>query len=345
VRDRAHAVSVSHGRPSPSATLSRRGPLGTADRWLLGPAPAARLGAFRALVGAYSAVWGAVRLPAHAGLADHDPSRWAPIGVLAPASSPLPDVVVVGAAWALPLLGLAVALGWRHRLTGPLWAAVLLLVTTLASSWGQIFHTENLLALHALVLAVVPAADAWSLDARRRAEAGEPEPRASGRYGWPVRVAAIVTVLAYLLAGIAKLRVSGLGWAGGDVLRNLVAHDNLRKAVLGDVHSPLGSAAVQHGWLFPPMAAASLAVELAAPLALLGGRIRTAWVASAWVFHVGVLALMAILFPYQLVPVAFAPLFRLERAVPWFRTRLSRRGARQGTRSSPPVDRGATITR
>jgi hypothetical protein len=48
-------------------------------------------------------------------------------------------------------------------------------------------------------------------------------------------------------------------------------------------------------------------------VALLGRRWRTAWVAAAWLFHVGVLALMAIAFPYQLTGVAFAAFFRLER--------------------------------
>lgn len=289
----------------------------------------------RILVAGFAAVWSLVRLPAHLALADHSADRWAPIGVLAPLGQPLPGWVVVALAVATPLLGIAAALGWRYRAVAPLWAASLLAVTTLASSWGQILHTENLLVLHALVLAVSPASDALSLDARRR----DLPPGTSDRYGWTVRVAALVTVIAYVLAGVAKLRIGGIGWAGGDVLRNLVAHDNLRKAVLGDVHSPLGAAAVRYAWLFPPMAVATLVVELAAPLALLGGRIRTAWVAGAWVFHVGVLALMAILFPYQLAVVAFAPLFALERTVPWLRARW--RSIRVGDESPA----GATMGR
>jgi hypothetical protein len=313
----------------------RPGPLRRIDRWLLAPAPAERLAVLRVLVAGFAAVWSLVRLPAHLALADHSAERWAPIGVLAPLGSPLPGWAVAALAVATPLLGVAAALGWRYRAVAPLWAASLLAVTTLASSWGQIFHTENLLVLHALVLAVSPAADALSLDARRR----DHRPGAGDRYGWPVRVAALVTVIAYVLAGVAKLRIGGIGWAGGDVLRNLVAHDNLRKAVLGDVHSPLGAAAVRHAWMFPPMAVATLVVELAAPLALLGGRLRTAWVAGAWVFHVGVLALMAILFPYQLVAVAFAPLFPLERVVPWVRSRW--RSAAHGEASTT----GATMAR
>jgi hypothetical protein len=131
-----------------------------------------------------------------------------------------------------------------------------------------------------------------------------------------LQVAAGIVVITYVLAGVAKLRIAGWSWLDGDVLRHLVAHDNLRKAVLGDTHSPLGTALVAHRWVFTPMAIASLLVELGAPLALLGGRVRTAWVAAAWTFHVGVLLLMAVLFAYPLVGVAFAPFFALERLVP-----------------------------
>jgi hypothetical protein len=54
-------------------------------------------------------------------------------------------------------------------------------------------------------------------------------------------------------------------------------------------------------------------VELGAPVALLGRRIAAAWAALAWSFHLGVLALMAIAFPYPLLGVAFLPFFRAER--------------------------------
>ena len=64
------------------------------------------------------------------------------------------------------------------------------------------------------------------------------------------------------------------------------------------------------------MAAASVAIELAAPLALLGGRWRNGWVVAAWMMHVGIAALMLVVFPYPLFVVAFLPFFELERVVP-----------------------------
>jgi hypothetical protein len=44
-----------------------------------------------------------------------------------------------------------------------------------------------------------------------------------------------------------------------------------------------------------------------------------------WGFHVGVLALMAILFPYPVTFIAFAPFFRTERLIATAR-RFRRRG-------------------
>ncbi len=122
----------------------------------------------------------------------------------------------------------------------------------------------------------------------------------------------LVTVLAYFISGQTKLRNAGLDWLSGENLRNYVAYDNLRKIELGDMHSPLADWLVPHAWLFTPMALFTLVVELGAPLALLGRRFARTWVAAAWLFHVGILSTMAIVFPYPLLGVAFVPFFHVE---------------------------------
>lgn len=271
-------------------------------RWWFTPAPGARLAVFRLAVGAYAAVWSLVRLPAHLGIADRLPVRWDPVGPWALLDAPPADALVRVLAVGAPLAGALVASGRWHRVAGPVGAVWFLALTALASSWGQVFHTENLLVLHLGVLAVAPAAALG-------------DGTAGPRFGWPLRLASVLVVATYVLAGVAKLRIGGVEWLDGEVLRNLVAHDNLRKALLGDAYSPVGRALVAHAWVFGPLAWATLLVELGAPVALLGGRWRTAWVASAWAFHVGVLALMAVVFPYQLLGVAFLPFFRLERVL------------------------------
>ena len=124
-----------------------------------------------------------------------------------------------------------------------------------------------------------------------------------------------VTVATYVVAGVAKLRLGGgTDWLTGDRLLRLVAHDNLRKRLLADVYSPLAGPLVGHPLLFRFGAAVALVVELGAPLALLGGRVRYVWIASAWMFHVVVLAVMAVLFPYPLCGIAYASMLPVERS-------------------------------
>ena len=119
-------------------------------------------------------------------------------------------------------------------------------------------------------------------------------------------------------------RMSGLEWVTSDLLRNYVAYDALRKIELGSTHSPLVASLVEQGWLFKPFAGFSLALELGAPLALLSPRIARPWLLCALGFHVGVLLVMAIFFPYPLFGVAFASFFPVEKLVERFRRGLQR---------------------
>lgn len=299
------------------------------DRYFREPAPAERLAALRILVGSFALVYLVARGVHLAGVAGLTAAQFRPIGVVRLLSAPLPALAVQALVAAAIAAGIAFVLGLGFRLTGPLFAALLLWVTSYRNSWGMVFHTENVVVLHVIVLGLVRSADALALDARGRARPSSPD----ARYGWPIRLLCAVLVLTYVIAGITKLRNAGQEWVSGDVLRNYIAHDNLRKIALGDTHSSLGGALVQYRWLWRPLALLSLIVELGAPLALVHRRLARAWVAAAWLFHVGVLALMAIFFPYPVLGVAFAPFFRLERALdhPWVR----RVGAR--LRPAPPA--------
>jgi hypothetical protein len=232
------------------------------------------------------------------------------VGVLGWLHDPLPLWVVKTAVAVAVACGIATILGWRYRVTGPLFAAGFLLITTYDNSWQHVAHTENLATLHLAVLAFAPAAHALSLDERR---SSRPAVAVDARYGWPVRLMSLITVVTYVIAGIAKQRNGGLNWITGDVLRNQVANDNLRKIVLGDNYSPVGARLVSHGWLFPPMALGTMIVELGAPLALLRGKVRTVMVSAMWLFHVAILGVMWIVFIYPLTLIAYASLLRPER--------------------------------
>lgn len=256
----------------------------------------ARLPLVRFLVAAFALGWLAARLPHHVDLARLPDHRWEPVGMLAPLDRPPPFwLASTIAAAAIPVTA-AFAAGWRARVTGPLCAVAVFAVASFASSWGQLFHTENLLVLHLGILAVA------AVLGRRRVDAQ-----------LVLQAMAVATAAAYVVSGMAKVRNGGWDWVDGDALRNQVAYDNLRKAVVGSMHSPIADALLRHAWVFTPMAVLSLAVELGAPVALAGRRLAIAWVVAAWAFHVGVLSLMAIGFAYQLTLVAFVPILPVER--------------------------------
>jgi hypothetical protein len=289
------------------------------DRYWFAPAPAARLAVVRILVAAYAVAYLLFGFDAVTDVGRFGAPHFAPAGLARVLSSPLPQPLVVALAAATVLLGVPVLLGFRYRLFAPLFALSFLWVTSYRNSWGMLFHTENLVALHLAILAAAPAADAFSLDGR--------EPRGdadAGAYGWPLRAMTWVTVVCYVLAGIAKLKLAGPVWLGGELLRAQIAYDNLRKLELGSHYSALGAWLVRHPGPFVALSWLTFALELGAPVALAGKRAAAVWVAAAWLFHVGVLVLMAIPFFYQLSLVAYAPFFPVERAAASLRERLGR---------------------
>lgn len=279
------------------------------DATLRSSAPAARLATLRLLLGAYAVISLLIQTPKMADFRRMDPERFEPVGLavlLDSALDPMMPMLIFGLCIAA---GCAFAAGLRFTLSGPVFALLYLWVTSYRNSWGMVFHTDNLPVMHALVLGLTRSADVLSLDHRAaRVREGDGQ-----LYGWPIRLLVAVTVTVYVIAGLAKLRNSGMDWADGEILRNYIAFDCVRKIQLGSVHSPVGAWLVQYAWPFPIIGYGSLAMELGAPLALLSAKVGRIWAAAAFAFHAGVLVVMAIAFPYPLSGVAFASLFRCER--------------------------------
>ena len=310
--------------------------IATFDRRFFAPAPAERLAALRLIVGTFGVVYLAIRSLHIFNVARLPAGRFEPVGVIGLLDEPAPLWAVRAVVVVSLVAGVAFVAGWHFRIAAPIYAVGLVVALSYANSWQHVAHTENLIVLHTAVLAIAPAALVWSRDSRRSTAATASEwPAPAALFGWPVRLMTLLTVITYVLAGVAKLRHGGFDWVTGDVLRNLVAHDNLRKITLGDVHSPIGGWIVRYGWLFPPLALASLAVELGAPLALLGGRIRMVWIVAAWFFHLGVLLLMAILFIYPLSLVAYASMLQPEVLFRRVGGTVTRRRARPASNSAP----------
>ena len=274
--------------------------------WLSEP-PLERLAALRIIIGLFAVIYVLARTAHFIGYAYFPARNFAPVGVVSLLDSPTPAWVHLTIYGACLLCGALFVCGAHYRISAPIFALSFLWLTTYRSSWGMIFHQDNLAALHLLVLAPSNAHAAWSYDASKRSI-----PSARG-YGWPIRAIGFVTVAAYVLAGIAKIKNVGWDWGTGDVLRTHIAYDALRKLELGGTHSPVGAWLVQFDSVFPVLGMLTLLLELGAPLALLGGRLRTAWVAGIWSFHLGVIVLMAITFAYPVSGCAFASFFAVEK--------------------------------
>jgi len=116
-----------------------------------------------------------------------------------PSSAVIVAIQAVGTAAAV-----AAALRWRTRLTYAVAWACYLVLAGLRGSRGKVLHNDLLLLWVAAPFLLAPLQAAWH------------DRRPTRTYGWPIRVATVVTVLIYAFAGYHKLRRSGLEWAFGD---------------------------------------------------------------------------------------------------------------------------------
>lgn len=283
-------------------------------RWWWTPVSARALGFVRTLVAGFALAHLLIRAPAILGCIQQPESRFAPVGIIYWLHTEPAHPVILVAAWLMALLACpAMIWGWRVRVSGLLAALASLWVLSYRNSWGMVFHTENLLVFHLLILACAPVGARGAVRRRESSAEADEADEVSGRYGWPLRLMCIATVSSYFIAGQAKLVARGWEWAQGATLQRQIAYDNLRKIALGDIYSPLGVWILDFDWIFAPLAWATLVFELAAPLALLDARVGRIWVWGIWGFHVGVLLTMAILFAYPVSGVAFVAFFACRR--------------------------------
>ncbi len=306
-------------------TRMARAMVSQCDRWLIGPAPPTRLAMFRILTGLFALAYLVVRLPVFLTLTDAESSdALDPVGVLWWLDRPINPGIFTLIVVITLLAGAGYTIGFAFRVLGPLFAIGILTVTTYRSSWGQLLWFENLLVLHVLIVAVSRAGDALAFRKPSAPRTGD-----GLAYGWPLRLAGLVTVITYMMAGVAKLRIGGLNWVSGESLRNHVAYSATRLRVLGGEPSVLARPLMDHTWLFAPMAVATMALELGGLVALTGRTPRMLWVAGTWFMHVAIALTMNVVFPYPLALIAFAPLFHLEDLLERVRAGIRRRAGRR----------------
>lgn len=286
-------------------------------------APASRLAMLRIILGAYTLYYVGRRYRMFLKVAQTDQTLFRPVGVVKGMEQPVAVPVFRRVLVALLIANVAFLFGWRHKYTGPLFATLLLWVLCYRNSWSMVYHSDNVLVFHAIILALTPAADSLSLDAVKRMadpDAQQPNDTEDWKYGWPIQLINTVTTIVYFLSGVAKVKGPlGWKWASGEVLRSQIAVDGLRKEVLGEGAAPMAFTLYNQVDLFKLLAIGSMIVELAAPAILLDKRVSRLWAIGAFLLHWGIYFVMKITFRYQLTGLLFTSFFEIERIVDIFR--------------------------
>lgn len=284
------------------------------NRWWFPEVPAERLALLRISTALYALWYVGTRLDLLSRVAETDHSLYAPVGPIQWLTTPLDPNLFQTIVWATLALNLCFLVGIFHRITGPLFAIALFFVLCYRNSWTMIYHSHNLLVLHILVLGFTHAADSFSIDRLIRGKKQQPAPMPSERYGWPISLICMATMLGYFVAGVAKvLSEAGWGWADGGIIRSQVGVDALRKEVMGESTGVLAPFLFEHIWIFTVMGVATLLVELGAPLFMAHRRLAQIWCLATYGMHWGIYLTMGIKFRYQLSGAMFLSFFSLEK--------------------------------
>ena len=193
----------------------------------------------------------------------------------------------------------AAAFGFKQRITGALVALLYLEWMIIAMSYGKVDHDRFAFLVALFVLPTVPEAR-WGDSTRSEAA------------GWALRMIQIGVVATYFLAAFAKLRFGGIEWLNGATLVRAV----MRRGTF--LSTPL----LEAPWVLHVSQWLLVAFELATPL-MLTERFRSAFVKTAFVFHIVTYASITIIFlPHVVCLLTFLELERFGAKLQgWWRTR------------------------
>jgi hypothetical protein len=163
-------------------------------------------------------------------------------------------------------------------------AALVLCLLVLLAGGGASAETWTLREPARRLLAWARGRDAPERASRR------PGAFPSTRYGWPLRTAMITTALAYFLAGVQKVRYSGLAWVTGSNLRWVLYASSDRQSTpnrlaLFVAGRPIAAHLV---------AAGALGLELCFPLVLFLPKVRWVILPAVVVMHVTIHSAMGL---------------------------------------------------
>jgi hypothetical protein len=225
------------------------------------------------------------------------------------------------------LLALALGMaGCFTRVALPVAAVLYLVFAALLRSYGKYFHEGYLGFYVLLVLCVLPAGDAWSVDAWRRVRRGIALPDRSEIYRWGVYACFAAACIPYLQLGASKLSFGGLYWFEGDSLRNYMITDDLNLTEYDfDLALRFLDAPV---FVYTLSGLLALVLEVAYPFVLVAPRLRRIVPFGVGLLHLGVWFGQDALFTDAIL----LPLIFLQPST-WRRFRSAAPGA--GPRSAP----------
>ena len=183
-------------------------------------------------------------------------------------------------------------------------------------NFGKTDHMTALVVFTLGIMALSWCGDAWSVDAFIRRRFRRKPPRApSGEYRWPVRAVWLTMALVFFAAGVAKVR------EGRDDVwfsTGFVFSEHFAISLVQQHYGPnppavkWGLFIARHAWLAQAMAAASILIELAAPLALFSRRARRVVPPLLFALQLGIAVIMNVWFTrFLFVYVFWVPWGRL----------------------------------
>jgi hypothetical protein len=218
--------------------------------------------------------------------------------------------------WKTSLLTSALGLATRVSLVVAFALSVYML--GIPNHFGKIGHGDGVLVIAMGVLMLSDCGRCWSLDAllRRRLFGPEPPPPLSGEYRWPVQMVRLLSAIVFFAAGMAKLKSGGLDWAFSDNLRNVLLQHHVHSRPMVD----WGLWIAARPWVYQPLAATTLLIELLFPLVLFSRWARATLVPAMFLIQVGIALVMGVFFTqFMFIYLFWLPVFavfRPRRATP-----------------------------
>ena len=194
----------------------------------------------------------------------------------------------------------------------------------LPHNFGKVHHGNALLVFIQGILALSRCGDAWSIDrlhrtVRRRGDGATHAAAATGEYTWPIRLVQLLISLAFFGAGVSKMRRSGLAWITSDNLAVLLVQRQYDAS--STPSTSWGPFVARYGRVCRLLAAATVAIELSYPLALVRREARWIVLPAACAMLGGIRALLGPSFwPFILCHLFWVP---WDRVGVWLAPRLS----------------------